>query len=294
MANPREKAKVLMEALPYIRSFYQKTFVIKFGGNAMIDENLKHSFAMDIVLLSYIGLRPVIVHGGGPQIGAMLNQLGKKSRFVGGMRVTDKETMDVVEMVLIGKINKEIVSLINQNGGKAIGLSGKDGNLIRARKLILSHKKKHTGAAARTIDLGLVGDVDTIYPEVIDTLDKSQFIPVIAPVGMGPDGKTYNINADLVAGEIAAALNAEKLILLTDVEGVKDRNSKLLSSITEKRVKTMLNAGTISGGMIPKVNCCIKALDNGVGKAHIIDGRIQHAILLELFTDGGIGTQLMK
>jgi acetylglutamate kinase len=283
-----------MEALPYIRSFYQKTFVIKFGGSAMIDENLKCSFALDIVLLSYIGLRPVIVHGGGPQIGAMLSQLGKESRFIRGMRVTDRETMDVVEMVLVGKINKEIVSLINKNGGKAIGLSGKDGNLIRARKLTMSDKKNPRGDKTRSIDLGLVGDVESIDPQVIDTLDKSQFIPVIAPVGVGTDGETYNINADLVAGEIAAALNAEKLILLTDVKGVKDDRGRLLSSANEKQVKAMLKSGALSGGMIPKVQCCLKALDNGVSKAHIIDGRVQHAILLELFTDGGIGTQIVK
>ncbi len=290
MSRPEDKARVLMEALPYIRSFYQKTFVIKLGGNAMVDKDLLSSFALDIILLSYIGLRPVVVHGGGPQIGAVLAKMGKKSRFVGGMRVTDKETMDVVEMVLVGQINKEIVNLINQNGGKAVGLSGKDGNLIRARKLAASHKK----GSSKTVDLGMVGDVDSIDPQIIDTLDKSQFIPVIAPVGVGADGNTYNINADLAAGEIAAALKAEKLILLTDVQGVKDRTGKLISSVAEKQAKKMLRSGVISGGMIPKVCCCLKSLKSGVAKAHIIDGRVEHAILLELFTDGGIGTQIVK
>jgi acetylglutamate kinase len=291
MSHSLDKAKVLMEALPYIRSFYQKTFVIKLGGHAMTDDALKHSFAMDITLLSYIGLRLVVVHGGGPQIGALLNRMGKESRFVGGMRVTDRETMDVVEMVLVGKINKEIVNLINQSGGKAVGLSGKDGNLIRAKKLLASGTG---GKKGKAVDLGMVGEVEAIDPQVIDTLDRSQFIPVIAPVGVGADGHTYNINADLVAGEIAAALKAEKLILLTDVTGVKDGSGKLVSSINEKQVNKFLRSEVISGGMIPKVQCCLDALHNGVAKAHIIDGRVQHAILLELFTDGGIGTQIVK
>jgi acetylglutamate kinase len=232
-----------------------------------------------------------VVHGGGPQIGALLNRLGKESRFVGGMRVTDRETMDVVEMVLVGKINKEIVNLINQSGGKAVGLSGKDGNLIRAKKLIASGTG---GKKGKAVDLGMVGAVEAIDPQIIDTLDRSQFIPVIAPVGVGADGHTYNINADLVAGEIAAALKAEKLILLTDVTGVKDTAGKLVSSINEKQVNKFLRSDVISGGMIPKVQCCLAALNNGVAKAHIIDGRVQHAILLELFTDGGIGTQIVK
>ena len=291
MSHPPDKATVLMEALPYIRSFYQKTIVVKFGGHAMIDEELKHSFAMDITLLSYIGMRPVVVHGGGPQIGSLLNKIGKESRFVGGMRVTDQETMDVVEMVLVGKVNKEIVSLINQSGGRAVGLSGKDGNLIRAKKLHLPRKSAKSRAA---VDLGMVGDVAAIDPQVIDTLDRSQFIPVIAPVGVGADGHTYNINADLVAGGIAAALRAEKLILLTDVQGVQDARGKLVSSLDEKQTRSMLRSGAISGGMIPKVNCCLTALQRGVAKAHIIDGRVRHAMLLELFTDGGIGTQLVK
>lgn len=291
MFHSLEKAKVLMEALPYIRSFYQKTFVIKFGGHAMIDDTLKHSFAKDITLLSYIGLRPVVVHGGGPQIGELLNRIGKKSYFVGGMRVTDQETMDVVEMVLVGKINKEIVNLINQSGGKAIGLSGKDGNLIKAKKLRATYP---AGSKNKPVDLGMVGEVAAIDPLVIDTLDRSQFIPVIAPVGVSADGRTYNINADLVAGKIAAALKAEKLILLTDVAGVKNRDGKLVSSLNEKQAKTFLRADIISGGMIPKVQCCLEAVHNGVAKAHIIDGRVEHAILLELFTDGGIGTQIVK
>jgi len=280
-----------MEALPYIRSFYQKTIVVKFGGHAMIDEELKHSFAMDVTLLSYIGMRPVVVHGGGPQIGALLKKIGKESRFVGGMRVTDQETMDVVEMVLVGKVNTEIVSLINQSGGRAVGLSGKDGNLIQAKKLHLPQK---SGGSRAVVDLGMVGDVAAIDPQVIDTLDRTQFIPVIAPVGVGADGHTYNINADLVAGEIAAALRAEKLILLTDVAGVQDARGKLVSSLDEKQTRSMLRSGAISGGMIPKVNCCLPALQRSVAKAHIIDGRVRHAMLLELFTDGGIGTQLVK
>jgi acetylglutamate kinase len=291
MFRSLEKAKVLMEALPYIRSFYQKTFVIKFGGHAMIDDTLKHSFAKDITLLSYIGLRPVVVHGGGPQIGELLNRIGKESHFVDGMRVTDQETMDVVEMVLVGKINKEIVNLINQSGGKAIGLSGKDGNLIQAKKLRTTYS---TGNKNKPVDLGMVGEVAAIDPLVIDTLDRSQFIPVIAPVGVSADGRTYNINADLVAGKIAAALKAEKLILLTDVAGVKNRDGKLVSSLNEKQAKTFLRTEVISGGMIPKVQCCLDAVHNGVAKAHIIDGRVEHAILLELFTDGGIGTQIVK
>jgi acetylglutamate kinase len=293
MANPVDTAKVLMEALPYIRSFYKKTFVIKLGGNAMLDQSLMQSFALDIILLSYVGLRPVIVHGGGPQIGNVLNKMGKESTFIKGMRVTDKDTMDVVEMVLVGNINKAIVSLINQNGGKAVGLSGKDGNLIKAKKHTIAHTKSKKNITAHTIDIGLVGDVASVDPHIIETLDKSAFIPVIAPIGVGDDGQTYNINADLVAGEIAAALKAEKLILLTNITGVIDKNSKLLPTLNGKQVKRLLKSGDISGGMLPKINCCLKALKGGVGKAHIIDGRIHHAMLLELFTDGGIGTQII-
>ncbi len=283
------KAKTLMEALPYIRAFNNKTFVIKFGGNAMIDSALSHSFALDIILLNYVGIRPVIVHGGGPQIGELMEKLGKKSTFIDGMRITDKETVDIVEMVLVGKINKEIVNHINQNGGRAVGLSGKDGSLIKAKKLCL--KDKHD--ESKTVDLGMVGEITAVNPHVINTLDTHQFIPVIAPLGVGDNGETYNINADMAAGEISAALKAEKLILLTDVAGVKDKKGRLISTLTEKEIKQFIKKGEISGGMIPKVNCCCKALDNGVKKAHIIDGRIEHAVLLEIFTDVGIGTQIV-
>ncbi len=283
------KANTLMEALPYIRTFHNKTFVIKFGGNAMIDSSLSHSFALDVILLSYVGIRPVIVHGGGPQIGELMERLGKESEFINGLRVTDQETIDIVEMVLVGKINKEIVSHINANGGKAVGLSGKDGGLITAEKLYLNDKND----ASKKIDIGMVGEIRSINPRVINTLDTHQFIPIIAPLGAGEDGETFNINADTAAGEIAAALNAEKLILLTDVEGVKNSRDKLCSTLTEPAAEQMIDTGEISGGMIPKVNCCCKALQNGVSKAHIIDGRIEHAVLLEIFTDGGIGTQIV-
>jgi len=284
MQTAVEKAKILMEALPYIRKFSDKTFVIKFGGNAMVDGRLSHSFALDVILLSYVGIRPVVVHGGGPQIGQMMTRLGKESRFVDGERVTpDTETMDIVEMVLVGKINKQIVSDINKNGGKAVGLSGKDGNLIVA-------KKQQT----KTVDMGFVGEISSVNPRIISTLDANQFIPVIAPVGIGEDGQAYNINADTAAGEIAAALKAEKLILLTDVEGVRDRQGSLLSTLTEGEVQSLVARGDISGGMIPKVSCCCRALDNGVAKAHIIDGRTEHAVLLEIFTDVGIGTQIVR
>lgn len=290
MQEAINKAKILMEALPYIRTFYNKTFVIKFGGNAIVDSSLSHSFALDIIFLSYVGIRPVIVHGGGPQIGEHMNRLGKESKFVDGLRVTDKETIDIVEMVLVGKINKEIVSHINKNGGRAVGLSGKDGNLIMAKKL----KIKDREDPSKTIDIGMVGEITSVNPHVIKTLDADQFVPVIAPLGAGKDGETYNINADTAAGEISSALKAEKLILMTDVEGVKDKNEELLSTLTETEAGELIESGSISGGMIPKVNCCCKALDNGVGKAHIIDGRVEHAVLLEIFTDVGLGTQIVK
>jgi acetylglutamate kinase len=290
MQEAINKAKILMEALPYIRTFYNKTFVIKFGGNAIVDSSLSHSFAQDIIFLSYVGIRPVIVHGGGPQIGEHMNRLGKESKFVDGLRVTDKETIDIVEMVLVGKINKEIVSHINKNGGRAVGLSGKDGNLIMAKKL----KIKDREDPSKTIDIGMVGEITSVNPHVIKTLDADQFVPVIAPLGAGKDGETYNINADTAAGEISSALKAEKLILMTDVEGVKDKNEELLSTLTETEAGELIESGSISGGMIPKVNCCCKALDNGVGKAHIIDGRVEHAVLLEIFTDVGVGTQIVK
>jgi acetylglutamate kinase len=290
MQQAINKANILMEALPYIKTFKNKTFVIKFGGNAMVDPALSHSFALDIILLNYVGIRPVIVHGGGPQIGEFMDRLGMETKFVDGLRVTDKNTIEIVEMVLVGKINKEIVGHINQNGGKAVGLSGKDGNLLMAEKIWLKDKND----PLKKVDIGMVGEVKSVNPNVINTLDTAQFIPVIAPLGAGEDGETYNINADTAAGEIASALKAEKLILLTDVEGVKDKNDNLLSTLTEQETEKSIETGAISGGMIPKVNCCCKALDKGVGKAHIIDGRVEHAVLLEIFTDVGIGTQIVK
>ena len=280
-----------MEALPYIRRFYQKTIVIKYGGHAMIDRELKKDFAMDITLMNYIGLNPVVVHGGGPQIEEVLKKMGKSSKFIEGLRVTDEESMEVVEMVLVGKVNKEIVSLISQQGGKAVGLSGKDGNLITAKKLRLSSSSSKS-SPRKFKDMGQVGEVASINPLVIETLDRSKFIPVIAPVGLGENGETYNINADTVAGKIASALKAEKLILLTDTEGVLDNKRALISSMNERKAKTLIKKGQISGGMIPKVNCCLQALKEGVAKTHIIDGRIRHAILLEIFTDVGVGTQI--
>ena len=288
-----DKANVLMEALPWIRRFYGKTIVIKYGGNAMVEERLKEGFARDVILMKFIGLNPVVVHGGGPQIGQVLKAMGKESRFVQGMRVTDPETMDVVEMVLGGKVNKEIVSNINRHGGKAVGLSGKDGGLILARKLEMTALNPET-LSPEIIDVGLVGEVELVNPQVITALEKEHFIPVIAPIGVGLEGETYNINADLVAGKIAGALRAEKLILLTDVEGVKDKTGRLISTIDVARVPDLINDGTISGGMIPKVNCCLDAVEEGVHKTHIIDGRMEHACLLEIFTDKGIGTAIAR
>ena len=293
MENPIDKAKVLIEALPYIRRFYNKTVVIKYGGSTMEEEGLKRSFALDIVLLKYIGLNPVIVHGGGPQIGEMLTRLGKKSEFVEGMRVTDGETMDVVEMVLVGKVNKEIVAMINQQGGKAVGLSGKDGRLILAKKLKLT-RSAGKDKDPEIIDIGMVGEVKAIHPGVIESLEKDNFIPVIAPVGVGEEGETYNINADLVAGKIASALKAEKLILLTDVEGVMDEKKRLIPTLDVKQARELISQKVISSGMIPKVNCCLDALKDGVNKTHIINGTVEHAVLLEIFTDVGIGTQITK
>lgn len=293
MENPIDKAKVLIEALPYIRRFYNKTVVIKYGGSTMEEEGLKRSFALDVVLLKYIGLNPVIVHGGGPQIGEMLTRLGKKSEFVEGMRVTDRETMDVVEMVLVGKVNKEIVALINQQGGKAVGLSGKDGRLILAKKLKLT-RSAGKDKDPEIIDIGMVGEVKAIHPGVIESLEKGNFIPVIAPVGVGEEGETYNINADLVAGKIASALKAEKLILLTDVEGVMDEKKRLIPTLDVKQAKELISQKVISSGMIPKVNCCLDALKDGVNKTHIINGTVEHAVLLEIFTDVGIGTQITR
>jgi acetylglutamate kinase len=287
------KAKVLTEALPYIKRFYNKTIVIKYGGNAMVEERLKESFAQDIVLMKYIGLNPVVVHGGGPQIGKVLEAMKIQSHFVQGMRVTDNATMDVVEMVLGGKVNKEIVSNINRHGGLAVGLTGKDGGLLTARKMEMTAINPAT-LTPEIIDIGLVGEVEKVNPAIIAALEKNNFIPVIAPIGVGPNGETYNINADLVAGKVAGALRAEKLILLTDVEGVKDKQGKLISTIDVQRVPDLINDGTISGGMIPKVNCCLDAVEEGVTKTHIIDGRMEHACLLEIFTDMGIGTAIAR
>ncbi|HEY2989938.1 MAG TPA: acetylglutamate kinase [Candidatus Binatia bacterium] len=287
-----EKAEVLMESLPFIRRFYGKTFVIKYGGSAMADEELKDSFAQDVVLLKYVGINPVVVHGGGPQINEMLKKMGTPSQFVRGMRVTDQQTMDVVEMVLVGKINKEIVTLINQHGGMAVGLSGKDGQLILARKMNMAVSSN--GEPPETVDIGMVGEIVGIDPTVINSLDENKFIPVIAPVGVGKKGETYNINADLVAGQIAEALRAEKLLLMTDVEGVKDKKGELLSTLKTNQARKLIEDGVVGEGMIPKVECCIEALKGGVVKTHIIDGRVKHAILLEIFTKAGVGTEVVR
>lgn len=288
-------ADVLIEALPYIQRFKGKTIVVKFGGNAMVDEELKHSFARDIVLMKLVGLNPIVVHGGGPQIGQLLEKLGKTTDFVDGMRVTDSETMDVVEMVLGGLVNKEIVNLINRHGGKAVGLTGKDGNFIRAKKLHLSPRETLPGALEpEIIDLGHVGEVSSIDPAVLDMLGDSDFIPVIAPIGVGEDGRSYNINADLVAGKIAEQLKAEKLILLTNIPGILDKQGTLLTGLSIKKTEELISDGTISGGMIPKTRCATDAIKGGVTSVHIIDGRVDHAVLLELFTDQGVGTLLLN
>jgi acetylglutamate kinase len=292
MENLIGKAEILMEALPFIQRFYGKTFVIKYGGNAMIDEDLKASFAQDIVLLKYVGINPVVVHGGGPQIDEVLDKMGITSRFVRGMRVTDRETLDIVEMVLVGKVNKEIVTLINQHGGMAVGLSGKDGGLILARKMSVTVSEN--GAPPEIIDIGMVGEIIGINPLIIESLDQNKFIPVIAPVGAGREGETYNINADLVAGEVAEALHAEKLILMTDVVGVKDKKGELLGTLKVNQAKKMIEEGVIASGMIPKVECCMEALKSGVEKTHIIDGRVKHAVLLEIFTNEGVGTEVVR
>lgn len=287
-----ERANILVEALPYIRRFFNRTVVIKYGGHAMVDEDLKDNFARDVLLMKYIGIHPVVVHGGGPQIASVLKKLGKESRFIQGMRVTDEETMDIVEMVLVGKVNKEIVGLINRHGGRAVGLSGKDANLIRAEKYLLSaDKAKDT--PSEIIDLGLVGRVKEVNASILNTLMADGVIPVIAPTGIGENGETYNINADLVAGAVATALGAEKLILLTDVPGVLDRDKNLIHTMDDRMARQMIGDGTISGGMYPKIKCCLKALHSGVGKTHILDGRVKHTILLEMFTDQGIGTEIV-
>lgn len=281
-----------MEALPYIRRFYGKVIVIKYGGHAMVDEKLKESFAKDIIMMRYIGMNPIVVHGGGPQIGSVLKQMGIESKFHNGIRITDEQTMDVVEMVLVGKVNKEIVGLINQNGGRAIGLSGKDGALIKARKLAEEKVSFDREGVNEIIDLGRVGNVSEVNTGILHLLGKDNFIPVIAPVGFSESGEALNINADLVAGAIASALQAEKLVLLTDVEGVKDGQGQLISELPVTKAAKLIDEKVIQGGMIPKVSCCIKALASGVKSAHIIDGRVQHAVLLEIFTDKGVGTIL--
>ena len=291
MVTIAERAQVLMEALPYIREFYGKRLVVKYGGHAMVKEDLKRSFAMDVVLMKYIGMNPVIVHGGGPQIGELMEKLGKVPQFVQGMRVTDAETMDIVEMVLGGKINKEIVGLINQHGGRAIGLSGKDGGLIRASRLRM--RLPGSSEDSPLIDIGMVGKVEDINPHLIQVLDSSGYLPIIAPIGVGDAGEPYNINADLVAGEVAAALKAEKLIVLTDVEGILDEQKMLISSLKRAEIAKFIEQGVISEGMLPKVQACLTALDAGVRKAHIIDGRQDHALLLEVFTNRGIGTEIV-
>ena len=289
-----QKAEILLEALPFIKNFYGKTFVIKYGGNAMVSEKLKDNFALDIVMMKYIGINPVIIHGGGPQIDKTLKALGIKSQFFEGQRVTNKETIDVVEMVLGGKINKEIVSLINRHGGNAVGITGKDGDLIMAKRHKKGKKQSAETNRPEIIDLGLVGEITKVNPRILETLDKNEFVPVIAPIGKGEDGATLNINADFVASKVASALKAEKLILMTDTEGVKNKTGKLQSGLTKKEVAAMIKEKVIKEGMLPKVKCCLDALKAGVHKTHIVDGRVQHALLLEIFTEDGIGTQIVE
>ena len=286
LADAQNKAAILAVALPYIRAFTGKTIVIKYGGNAMTDPELKAGFARDVVMLKLVGMNPVVVHGGGPQINDLLARLGKQGEFVAGMRVTDPETMDVVEMVLGGLVNKEIVSLINQAGGKAIGLTGKDGNFIRARKLYIQD------GSDEGVDIGQVGEVDSIDPQVVQLLDTQDFIPVIAPVGVGPDGMAYNINADLVAGKLAETLRASKLVLMTNTPGVLDRDGNLLTGLTAKSIDALFADGTLSGGMLPKISSALDAARGGVESVHIIDGRVKHALLLEILTAAGVGTMI--
>lgn len=288
VAPPALRAALLVEALPYIRGFRGKRIVIKYGGSAMTDEKLKRDFAEGVALLSFIGIKPIIVHGGGPQIGELLKKIGKESRFVKGLRVTDAETMEAVEMVLVAKVNKDVVSMINYFGGRAVGISGRDGNLIRAKKA------RPARLADTDVDLGLVGDVARIDADVVDSLEDRGFVPVIAPVGAGPDEKPYNINADTAAGALAASLRAEKFILLTDVPGVLDSGGSLISSLSEDQAEGLIRDGVATGGMIPKIRCCLNAIRGGVPKAHIIDGRVSHALLLEILTDEGIGTEIVR
>jgi acetylglutamate kinase len=283
---PADKASVLAEALPYIQRFHGKTIVIKYGGNAMTEEKLKQGFARDVVLLKLVGMNPVVVHGGGPQIGEFLKRVGKQSEFIQGMRVTDEETMDIVEMVLGGLVNKEIVGLLNQHGGKAVGLTGKDGGFIRAKQMKLKSLEKD----GEWIDIGQVGEVVGIDAQLIELLDSKDFIPVVAPIGVGEKGEPYNINADVVAGKLAQTLGAEKLMLLTNVAGVMDKESKVLTGLSASQVDALIADGTISGGMLPKVQCALEAARNGVRTCHIIDGRVEHALLLEVLTNQGVGT----
>ncbi len=294
--SAQETARVLIEALPYIQRFSGTTVVIKYGGNAMENDELKNSFARDVVMMKQVGINPVIVHGGGPQIGSLLERLGKESKFIQGMRVTDRETMDVVQMVLGGLVNKDIVNLIQHNGGQAIGLTGKDGRLIKARKMLLKAQDQDNPAlkTSEIIDIGHVGEVQGIDTKIIDLIAGSDFIPVIAPIGVDDDGISYNINADLVAGKVAEVLRAEKLILLTNVAGLKDKQGKVLTGLTADRVNELINDGTIHGGMLPKIGCALEAVQNGVHTSHIIDGRVSHAVLLEILTDKGIGTLISK
>lgn len=291
MKDVIEKASILIESLPYIKKFAGKTFVIKYGGHAMENDELKYSFAQDITLLKYVGINPVIVHGGGPQIGSFLKRLDIQSEFISGMRVTDAASMEIVEMTLAGKINKEIVSLINKAGGSAVGFSGRDGNLIKAKKLYVDAADEK--GVLQRIDIGLVGEVESVNTKIIENV-MGNFIPVIAPVGISENYEPYNINADLAAGSIASALKAEKLMLLTDVDGVKDKAGNRISTIRPEDAESMKKDGTLTGGMIPKIDCAVDAVKAGVSKAHIIDGRIKHSILLEIFTDSGVGTQVLQ
>ncbi len=286
-------AQVLTEALPYIQRFTDKTIVIKYGGNAMVDEALKRNFAQDIVMMKLVGMNPVVVHGGGPQIGKVLEELNIESRFVDGMRITDSKTMDVVQMVLGGLVNQDIVSLINQNGGQAVGLTGKDASLIKAKKMMIERASADL-KAPEILDIGHVGEVVDVNQHIIDICVSSDVIPVAAPIGYGDDNETYNINADLVAGKIAEALNAEKLILLTNVPGLQDKEGNLLTGLSAEDVDNLIDDGTITGGMLPKIECALSAVKNGVSTSQIIDGRIPHAVLLELLTDEGIGTLISK
>jgi len=286
LSTARDKAKILAEALPYIQRFHGKTIVIKYGGNAMIEENLKQGFARDVVLLKLVGMNPVIIHGGGPQIDQMLKRVGKQGEFIQGMRVTDAETMDVVEMVLGGSVNKDIVNLINRQGGKAVGLTGKDGAFIRAKKMLVKDREK----IGEWISIGQVGEIEYVDPSLITLLDSQDFIPVIAPIGVGEQGESYNINADLVAGKLAEILRAEKLILLTNTPGVLDKEGNLLTGLSAERVDELFADGTISGGMLPKIGSALDAVKKGVKSCHIIDGRVEHALLLEVLTDQGVGT----